>query len=89
MKFIPDGPGDDNPNGFLIEDLNQTKTYTLDWGVHIVPLVAPNHHTYGIYEMPLLDETFINNYPDYGQFFYDFIIGSDGQLKFVLGRYIP
>lgn len=89
MKFIPDGPGDDNPNGFRIEDLNQTKTYTLDSGVKIVPLVAPNHHNYGIYEMPLLDEAFIKNYPNYGQFFYDFIIGSDGQLKIVLGRYVP
>lgn len=89
MKFIPDGPRDNNPNGFHIEDLKQTKTYTWDSGVKIVPLIAPNHHTYGIYEMPLLDETFIKNYPNYGQFFYDFIIGSDGQLKIVLGRYVP
>lgn len=89
MKFIPDGPGDNNPNGFHIEDLNQTKTYTCDSGVKIAPLIAPNHHTYGIYEMPLLDETFIKKYPDHGQFFYDFIIGGDGQLKIVLGHYIP
>ena len=89
MKFIPDGPEDNNPNGFRIEDLHQIRTYPLDFGVRIAPFVAPNYHTYGMYEMPLLDETFIQKYRNYQDFYYDFIVGKDGQLKIILGHYIP
>jgi hypothetical protein len=89
MKFIPDCPEDNNPNGFEIEDLNKTESYSLDFGVRIAPLVAPNYNTYGIYEIPLLDENFIKNYENYKDFFYNFIIGRDGQLKIILGHYIP
>ena len=89
MKFIPDGLGDNSPNGFRIEDLNQTKTYALAGGVHIAPLTAPHHNTCGIYEMPLLDRVFLKNYPEHKDFYYDFIIGGDGQLKIVLGHYVP
>ena len=88
MKFLTDDLNNEYPNGFRIEDLNKIETYPLD-GVHIVPFVAPNYNTYGIYEMPLLDETFIINYKNYKQSYYDFIIGSDGQLKIVLGHYVP
>ena len=89
MKFIPDGPEENNPNGFHIEDLNQTETYALDFGVRVAPLAAPNYTTYGIYEMPLLDEAFIKNYGNYKDFYYDFILGGDGELKIVLGHYVP
>ena len=89
MKFIPDGPGDNNPNGFYIEDLKRTETYSLNFGVRVAPLIAPNHNTYGIYEMPLLDEVFIKNYKNYKAYYYDFIIGGDGQLKIILGHYVP
>ena len=88
MKFLTDNPNNEYPDGFRIEDLNKIETYPLD-GVHIVPFAAPNYNTYGLYEMPLLDETFINNYKNYKHFYYDFIIGSDGQLKIVLGHYVP
>jgi len=87
MKFLTDSPNNEYPNGFQIEDLDQIETYPLE-GVHIAPLVAPNYSTYGAYEMPLLDETFIINYKNYKRSFYD-IIGSDGQLKIVLGHYVP
>lgn len=88
MKFVTDNKNNEYPNGFQIKDLNQNEIYPLD-GVHIAPLVAPNYNTYGVYEMPLLDETFITNYKNYKHFYYDFIIGSDGQLKLVLGHYVP
>lgn len=87
MKWLTDKPND-YPNGFRIEDLKQTETFPLD-GVHIAPLAAPHYNTYSIYEMPLLDDTFISNYKNKYQLYYDFIIGSDGQLKIVLGHYVP
>lgn len=87
MKWLTDKPND-YPNGFLIEDLHQTATFTLD-GVHIAPFAPPNYNTYGVYEMPLLDENFISNHKNYEQFYYDFIMGSDGQLKIVLGHFVP
>jgi len=87
MKWLTDKPND-YPNGFRMEDLKRTETLPLD-GVHIAPLVALDYTHYGVYEMPLLDETFINNYIDYKNFYYDFIIGNDGQLKIVLGHYVP
>ena len=89
MNFLTDNPDDEYPNGFRIEDLNQVETYPLDFGVSIAPLVAPDYNTYGIYEMPLLDENFIKNYKNYKDFYYNFIIGSDGQLKIILGHYVP
>lgn len=89
MEFLTDDPNDEYPNGFRIEDLNQIETYSLDFGVSIAPLVAPNYNTYGIYEIPILDESFIKNYENYKNAFYNFIIGSDGQLKIVLGHYVP
>lgn len=88
MNFLIDYSNNDYPDGFKIEDLKRIETYPLD-GVHIAPLVAPNYNTYGVYEMPLLDESFIVNYKNYKHFYYDFIIGSDGQLKIVLGHYVP
>ncbi|MGI6712526.1 MAG: M56 family metallopeptidase [Bacillota bacterium] len=89
LKFIPDGPKDNNPNGFHIENLNKTETYSLNSGVHIAPLIAPNYNTYGTYEMPLLDKEFIKNYSNYKDFYYDFITSKDGELQIVLGHYIP
>lgn len=93
MKFIPDGSDEENPNGFRIEDLHQTETYPWNFKTGntplVAPLAAPNYATYGIYEMPLLDENFLRNYANYQDFYYDFIIGSDGELKIVLGHYVP
>lgn len=93
MKFISDGPGEESPNGFRIEDLHQTETYSWDFkggnAPIVAPLAAPNYVTYNIYELPLLDENLIKKYANYKDFFYDFIIGSDGELKIVLGHYVP
>lgn len=89
MEFIPDGPDDNNPNGFSIKDLNKSEKYSADSGVSIVPLIAPNYNSYGIYGIYLLEEAFIENYEHLKDFYYDFIVGSDEQLKFVLGHYIP
>lgn len=88
MEFIPDGPNDNNPNGYRIEDLKYTETYTLEHGVNVAALAPPNYNSYEMYYMPLLDESFINSY-DYKNFFFDFIVGSDGNLLLVLGHYIP
>ncbi|HBC32635.1 MAG TPA: hypothetical protein DC024_15480 [Clostridiales bacterium] len=88
MEFIPDGPNDNNPNGYRIEDLKYKETYTLEHGVNVAALAPPNYTSYEMYYMPLLDENFINNY-DYKYFYFDFIVGSDGNLLVVLGHYIP
>lgn len=89
MEFIPDGAGDNNPNGFHIEDFNKIETYPLDIGTHIAPLIPPNNSNYGFYEMPLLDSSFLKKYDNYKYFYYDFIIGSDGKVKTVFGHYVP
>lgn len=89
MEFVPDGPDDENPNGFRIEDLNTVETYSLDFGVRVATLVPPDYNAFGTYEMPMMDEQFLKEYEDYSNGYYDFIIASDGNLKMVLGRYIP
>jgi hypothetical protein len=89
MEFIPDGIDDNNPNGFRIEDLDKIETYPLDIGARVVPLVPPGNNSFKLYEMPLLDSDFIKKYDNYKYFYYDFIIGSDGKVKSVFGRYVP
>ena len=89
MKFLSVGENSDYPNGFTIEDLKQTESYPLDFGVNIAPLVPPDYNSYGMYEMPVLDENYIKKYENYKDFYYDFIIGNDGQLKIILGHYVP
>lgn len=89
MDFIPDGPDDNNPNGFYIKDLNKRERYPADSGVSIAPLIAPNYNTYGVYEIFPLDQTFIESQQLLKDSFYYFIIGRDGQLKIMLQQYIP
>ncbi|HHV98641.1 MAG TPA: hypothetical protein GXX36_03550 [Clostridiaceae bacterium] len=89
MKFLSDDENNEYPNGFNIEDLNRIESYPLDFGVSIAPLVPPDYNSYGMYEMPLLDENYIKKYENYKDFYYDFIIGNDGQLKIILGHYVP
>lgn len=96
MEFIPDGPGDKNPNGFRIEDLKYREAYTLDQAVNVAPLAPPNYTSYSMYYLPLLDENFINTYDyknmytyDYKNMYFDFIVGDRGNLLVVLGHYIP
>lgn len=89
MELIPDDSNDNNSNGFHIKDLNKTERYSMENGVSIAPLIAPNYNTYGIYKIHPLDEIFIESYEHLKDFYYDFIIGSDGELKIILGHYIP
>lgn len=89
MEFVPDGPNDNNPNGFHIKDLNKTEKYSTDLGVSVAPLVAPNYNTYGVYNISNLDQTFIENHNFLKNSYYDFIIDSNGQLKIMFEHYIP
>ena len=55
MEFTHDSYDGENPNGFHIEDLKQTETYSfLDRTVTVAPLVAPNYNTTEIYREPLV-----------------------------------
>lgn len=51
MEFIPDGPNDNSPNVFIIENLKYTETYSLGFGVNVAALVPPNYTTYNSYYM--------------------------------------
>jgi len=77
------------PNGFQIRDLHQSETYSLEFGVNIAPLVSPNYNMYGAYELSILNESLIEKDTNYKDFYYDFIIASDGQLKIILAHSIP
>ena len=74
-------------SGYTFEDLDKIETYTLDFEVNVAPLVAPGYNTYGIYDIEKINEEFIKNQENYKGFYYDFIIGSDEQLKMILGRF--
>lgn len=74
-------------NDYTFEDLDKIETYTLDFGVNVAPLVAPGYNTCGIYDIETINEDFIKNQENYKDIYYDFIIGSDGQLKIILGRF--
>lgn len=89
MRLVGGEAGGEPADRPRIEDLNEIRTYPLDFGVYIAPLVPPHYRTYGTYEMFLLDEDFIERHPDYDEFFYDFIVGRAGDLKIVLGHYVP
>lgn len=69
----------------IVKDLNKTETYDISDGVSIAPLAAPAFNSHGIYDVYTLDENFLDSYQNYKDFYYDFIIGSDGQLKIILG----
>lgn len=71
-----------------------SKTFVID-SIHIAPLVEPDYKLLGTYEMHPLgtytraDERFFKNYPDYKNYYYDFIVDKAGVLQIVLGHYIP
>ena len=87
MQLLSSDSSEESPNFNTIEDLNKVETYSLDHGVSIAPLVAPSYNTYGVYDIKSIDQDFINN-DNFKDFFYDFIIGSDGQIKIILGRFV-
>jgi hypothetical protein len=87
IKLLSDDSGEENPYDYRVEDFDKIETYTLDYGVSIAPLVAPGYNTYGVYDIQSVGKEFINNNENYKDFYYDFIIGSDGQIKIVLSRF--
>ncbi len=87
MELLPDDSGEKYLNGFSIVDLNKIGTYPMDFGVNIASLAESGYNTYGIYDIDTIDGGFILNQEDYDDFYYDFIIGSDEQLKIVLRRF--
>lgn len=86
MEFIVD---DGLDTGFAINDLNAKEDYSLEGGVLIAPLMPPNYNMFGPYDMYILDNEFIQSYEYLNDLYYDFIIGSDGQLKIIMGFYLP
>ena len=95
MDFVRD---ENQPNGFKIVDLNETRVLESGYGGHspdFIPLVPPNYNTLGVYVRYLLDEKFIEDYGDenkpsyYKNFYYDFILHPDGTLLLIKGHYIP
>ncbi len=88
MRWGTESSENETQNGFVIDDLNQVESYSLDSGVKVAPLAAPNYTSYGIYDMPRLDEDFLKDYGNFQDFYYDFILGSDGQLKLIIGHYV-
>jgi hypothetical protein len=87
MQLLPNDSNEEYPNGYNVKDLNKIETYSLDFGVYIAPLVAPGYNTYGIYDINIIDQDFMEKHKNYKEFYYDFVIGSDGQMKIVLGRF--
>lgn len=75
--------------GFTINDLGIEEEYSLEDGVLITPLMPPNYNSFGVYGIYNMDGDFIQSYEYLDDFHYDFIIGSDGKLKIILGFYLP
>lgn len=88
MQLLSNDSSEESSNVYTIKDLNKIETYSLDYGVSIAPLVAPDYNTYEIYGIKTINEEFIKNHGSFKGFFYDFIIGSDGQIKIILGRFV-
>lgn len=78
---------DDAPNGFRIETLSEVPVEYPVASIDVLPLAPPSFVTYETYYMPPLKE-FIESY-EYEYYFYDFIVGADGEIKMILGRYVP
>lgn len=75
--------------GFYIEDLGVKEEYSLENGVLIVSFTSPNYASFDAYGMDILDSQFIEEYEHLEDMFYNFIIGADGQLKIIMGSYVP
>lgn len=86
MEFIQDESSD---TGFAINDLNTKEDYSIEGGVLIAPLMPPNYNRYEAYGMFMMDNEFIQSYEHLYDLYYDFIIGADGQLKIIMGFYLP
>ncbi len=84
MEFILD---DDAPNGFRIETLSEVPVEYPVGSINVLPLAPPHYNKCETYYMPQLKD-FIENY-NYKHYFYDFIVGADGEIKMILGRYVP
>lgn len=66
------------------------KTFVLEnHGPIVAPLTAPNYKALGTYERYGLTDEFFDAYPNYTDFYYDFITDSAGTVQIVLGHYLP
>ena len=88
MEYISGAEAASEPNGFKIKDTWRTRYYPLETGAAVLVLSPPNYNTYALYEMPTLDGTFAAEESNLN-YYYDFILGTDGRIKMVLARYIP
>jgi hypothetical protein len=84
MEFFLD---DNAPNGFRIETLSELPVEYPVGRINVLPLAPPSFINYGTYYMPPIKD-FIEKY-DYEYYCYDFILGADGEIKMILGKYIP
>jgi hypothetical protein len=84
MEFLQD---EDAPNRFRIETLSEIPVEYPVGQINVLPLAPPSCTNFGTYYMPPIKD-FLENY-DYQYYLYDFIVGADGEIKMILGRYVP
>jgi hypothetical protein len=84
MEFLQD---EDAPNRFRIETLSEIPVEYSVGRINALPLAPPSCTNFGTYYMPPIKD-FLENY-DYQYYLYDFIVGADGEIKMILGRYVP
>jgi len=96
MKFISDTNSTvpENPNGFRIENLNETRTIQVQPGCKVAPLIDAG---YGLYTIPNI-ENWIDDegrlaedyasYADFTSSYYEFIVRDNAVLQ-IFEKYIP
>lgn len=85
----PDTPDGKFPNGFELVPLGQYTYPVGDMGVSVIPLIGPNYTNYGTYEMIMVDDSFIQQFEEDYNRFYQFYIGADGEIKTLIMFYLP
>lgn len=89
MSFVAD---DTAGNGFRIDDLNKTETYSIDYSIDIAPLTNGGYSsTLGFsYIMNIIDFEVVFNSDEtcYEDCYYD-LIAVNREAKMIFGHYIP
>lgn len=100
MDFIPDADNiaEPSPNGFRIEDRNETRTFPILSHSEVAPLIAPQYTHYGAYTVINLDQWVDESGKLRAEHaasalaledsYYHFILHG-GTIKIMLGHYIP
>lgn len=100
MDFITDTENttEPHPNGFRIEDRNETRTFPVLSHSEVAPLIAPQYTHYGAYTIINLDQWLDESgklRPAHAgstlpleESLYNFIL-HDGTIKIMLGHYTP